>query len=337
MKWQMPPLNWLRPFEATARLGTTVQAADELGRTHGAVSRQIKTLEQWLGHRLFRHDAGRLELTAKGAEYFGTIAHAFDLIDRATRKFFNDGNRHLVRVHGPTVFSSRWLIPRMHRFYQRYPHIEIWLSDFSRRCELTGDLCDMAISLEPGCWPDMDVSPLMPDFIFPVSDTRTASEISSGESSRMFKLLHSDDTIARWDNWPDRDFRNGAAQIHLSDLENVLRAAANGHGVALARGQLIVDELAAGTLARPLPGTVKFDAGYWLIKPKYGVIDPDVRTFASWIAEEARVATDRLIAVLRSHPAAADCASVPDALIPRGTRGVAASRRLRAMAAAVEG
>lgn len=302
MKWQMPPLNYLRPFEATARLGTTVGAAAELGRTHGAVSRQIKLLEQWLGYRLFRHDYGRLELTAKGTEYYNAVSHAFNLVDRSTRVFFNDGKKHVVRVHGPTVFSSRWMIPRMHRFYQRHPNIEIWLSEFSRHSELTREVCDIAISLEPGSWPDMDVQPLMAEFIFPVCDAPTARQIQKGEKLGTFKLLHADDSLARWDNWPNDDLCVSACGIRLSDLENVLRAAGSGHGVALARGQLVTDELASGALKRPLPDTVKFDAAYWLIKPKYGVINPDIRTFASWMIEEARASTIRLAALLNSPP-----------------------------------
>jgi LysR family transcriptional regulator, glycine cleavage system transcriptional activator len=302
MKWKMPPLNYLRPFEATARLGTTVGAAAELGRTHGAVSRQIKLLEQWLGYRLFRHDYGRLELTAKGTEYYNAISHAFNLVDRSTRVLFDESKQHVVRVHGPTVFSSRWLIPRMHRFYQRHPNVEIWLSEFSRHSELTREVCDIAISLEPGSWPDMDVQPLMPEFIFPVCDATTARRIQMGEKLGALKLLHADDPIARWDNWPDDELCVSACGIRLSDLENVLRAAGSGHGVALARGQLVMDELASGALQRPSLDTVKFDAAYWLIKPKYGVINPDIRTFASWMAEEARASTNRLAAFLNSHP-----------------------------------
>src|SRR4051812_48542282 len=108
MKWQIPPLNYLRPFEATARLGSTVRAAEELGRTHGAVSRQIKHLEDWLGQKLFHRDLGRLELTEHGTEYYRAITHICDVLNRATSSLA--GKRNVVGVLGPAVFIGRWLI-----------------------------------------------------------------------------------------------------------------------------------------------------------------------------------------------------------------------------------
>lgn len=307
MKWKIPPLNYLRPFEATARLGSTVRAAEELGRTHGAVSRQIKLLEEWLGQRLFRRDFGRLALTDEGAAYHRAVSHVLDLVDRATSPFLDGEKNNVVRVHSPVVFSSRWLIPRMNRFYKRHPHLDIWLSDFSKHSELTRDVCDVAISLEAGTWPDMDVIPLMPDFIFPVCNVETASRISEPHALTRVKLLHASDPITQWSHWPGiaefltREIVQGP---RLSDPENVLKAAEKGHGVALARGQLVLDEIASGALVRPLPDRLKIENAYWLIRPKYGVVSSAVRSFTSWIREEADLSSKRLMEFVPSRTAA---------------------------------
>ena len=330
MKWQIPPLNYLRPFEATARLGSTVRAAEELGRTHGAVSRQIKLLEQWLGHRLFSRDCGRLELTENGEEYYNAITHVCDLLDRATSAFFDDGKKNVVRVHSPTVFVGRWLIPRLHRFYRRFPDIEIWLSDFTRHSELTRDLCDVAISLDAGNWPDMETTPFMSEFIFPVCNMATAQQLRNQPLLDGLKLLHANDPVARWPSWlasaglPCHDTARGP---RLSDLENVLRAAANGHGVAIARGQLVIDELAANTLVRPFPHAVRLDDAYWLVRPKYGKIGAPIRAFTSWIREEGQLSTMRLTEALATHLAKTGKATVgqrPSASTARETGGRAA-------------
>lgn len=293
----LPSLNYLRPFEATGRLGSTVRAGDELGRTHSAVSRQIGCFERWLGVKLFSRDCGRLRLTEEGARYHGAISHVLSLLDQATSSLADDGCRNVVRVHGPTVFMSRWLIPRINRFYAKYPKLEVSISDFSRNPEPTIGPCDVAISLEPGDWPDMEIVPLMSDLIFPVCNSNLESQIDGGETPVPHRLLHGEDCLTHWPSWlrsvglPAPEPGRG---LHMAAVENVLQAAANGHGLALARGQLVMDDLDSGKLVRPMPQVTKVEEAYWLIRPKYGSVSSTVRAFTGWLREEANLSSKRL-------------------------------------------
>lgn len=296
----MPPLNYLRPFEATARLGSTVRAAEELGVTHSAVSRQIKLLEQWLDRKLFFRDSGRLLLTPKGREYHTAVSHILNLLDRATGSITNEGKEEqIIRIHSSSAFVSRWLIPRIDRFYRKFPNLDIWICDFSRNDQLTSDLCDVAVSTVPGYWPDMETIPLMPDLIFPVCNTERASRIHEDAALFEHKFLCSTDPFADWDNWLSKigfSAHQQKREALIADLDLVLQYAASGHGVALARGQLVMDDLNSQKLARPLQYATKVDEAYWLIRPKYGRIKAAVRSFTGWLREEAALSSKRLIA-----------------------------------------
>jgi LysR family glycine cleavage system transcriptional activator len=303
MKWQVPPLNYLRPFEATARLGSTVRAAEELGRTHGAVSRQIKLLEDWLGQKLFNRDLGRLELTEYGIEYHQAIAHICDVLSHATSSVVR--KRNLVRVQGPAAFIGRWLVPRLHSFYQRHPDLEICMSGYSNPAELTSNACDLAISLDAGHWAEMDSVVLMPDLVFPVCDAATANEVAASGSLSTAKLLRSSDPVSDWATWFDTvglPIRAPAQGTAISDLEIAIRAAVNGHGVALVRGQLVIDELASGALVRPVPHAVRSVKAYWLCRSRFSGSSRAVRVFDQWLRNEAAALTKRLFENLSPVP-----------------------------------
>jgi len=308
----LPPLNYLRPFEATARLGSTVRAGDELGRTHSAISRQITCFEQWLGIKLFSRDGGRLTLTDEGQRYHEAISHVLSLLDHATRSLVHHDMNDVIRVHAATVFTSRWLIPRIGRFYARHPKLEVRILDFSRKAELTRGPCDVVVPLEPGNWPDVDVVPLMPDVIFPVCSPSLASEIENDRRLPDHRLLHAEDSLADWSRWlekvgiADLDAERG---LQMADPENVLKAAANGHGIALARGQLVMDDLSSGKLVRPIPLATEVAEAYWIVRSKYGSINPAIRAFTTWMRDEAKLSSRRFAESLALGPKASELRS----------------------------
>lgn len=296
MKRELPPLNQLRPFEAAGRLGSLVQAAAELGRTHSAVSRQISSLEHWFGLKLFRRDNGRMTLTETGARYHRAVSYAFDVVHQATHEALNKPAENVVTVHCPSVFASRWLIPRMKRLRQAHPKIEICLADLSREFDRATAPGRLAIFLEAADWRGMDVVALMPDFLFPVCGAASAYRYGHGMSLAGHSLLRSNDGLATWDSW----LRN--AGVHeetrqgpqMADPENAIQAAINGYGTALARGQLVLEDLAAGRLVRPLRKVVRTEEAYWLVRPQYGHLNWAMRSFVSWVRDEANLSTKRL-------------------------------------------
>jgi DNA-binding transcriptional LysR family regulator len=124
----LPSLNAVKTFEAAVRHGTTVAAAAELGVTHGAVSRQLQQLEDWLGRPLFRREGGRLLVTQAGADYARIAGHALDLLHDGTQELLEISDT-IVRISTTASFASEWLMPRLGDFRARHPQIEIWIEE----------------------------------------------------------------------------------------------------------------------------------------------------------------------------------------------------------------
>src|SRR5690606_23394078 len=124
---KLPPLNALKAFEAAARHGSFSAAADALGVTHGAISRQLQTLEDWVGTTLFDRLGRRVQLNQRGRDYLIAVQLALDGIAAATQRLIETtGNVRLVIDALPT-FTMRWLLPRLSRFQQRHPGVELQL------------------------------------------------------------------------------------------------------------------------------------------------------------------------------------------------------------------
>src|ERR1700712_3762329 len=124
MQHPLPPLNALRAFEAAARLGSFKAAAAELGVTHGAVSQQVRLLEDWLRAPLFERSNRRVTLTPAGRVYLCEVGQALDRVASATAKYGEIGTT-ILRVNAPATFSLRWLVPKIAEFQAQYPQIKV--------------------------------------------------------------------------------------------------------------------------------------------------------------------------------------------------------------------
>src|SRR5688572_30202583 len=145
MQTAMPPLNALRAFEAAARLGSLKAAAMEASVTHGAISRQIRLLEDWLGAPLFMRHNRRVVLTELGHAYLAEIAPAFQRIARATDDARNRRRRKLLRVNALSTFTVRWLLPRLAQFRAQQPDIDVELTTSNDAVDAAGEAADITI------------------------------------------------------------------------------------------------------------------------------------------------------------------------------------------------
>lgn len=147
MPRQLPPLNALRAFEVAARRLSFVHAAAELFATTGAVSRQVKALEDWLGAPLFVRHHRRVELTALGRAYFDAISEPLEQISVATATVAERvANRPLAICCYPT-FALRWLVPRWRHFYDAHPTIDVQLTTSLKPVDFGRDVYDAAIQV----------------------------------------------------------------------------------------------------------------------------------------------------------------------------------------------
>jgi DNA-binding transcriptional LysR family regulator len=151
-----PPFNALRLFVETARLDTASAAARLLRRNHGAIARQVKALELWLGLKLFEHDRGRLVLAKKGREYLDGINRAFTLIERSTRLLAREPCEDILRIASPQVFAKKRLIPRQYEFHQSHPQLQIRLIDDFDGAVWERDDFDTAVAMAPISEPHLD-------------------------------------------------------------------------------------------------------------------------------------------------------------------------------------
>lgn len=256
MKRRLPSLNALAAFEAGARLGRMTLAAEELGVTHGAISRQVKALEERLGIRLFEGRRNRLALTAAGRTLLPGLTDGFDCIERVVRAVADEAEGPLdVSVLG--TFTMRWLIPRLHRFHHVHPGIDVRLSADDRPVDFRRASFDVAIRVGPGPWPtDAVATALFAEEVGPVCAPAlvTGREPARLEDLAAWPKLH---TFTRRDAWADWAASVGwhDASLDGRSFEHfyfVLEAATAGLGIAIAPLPLVEDDLKAGRLIAPL-------------------------------------------------------------------------------------
>ncbi|MBN3564204.1 LysR substrate-binding domain-containing protein [Aliamphritea spongicola] len=126
-KKPMPPLNALRAFEAAARLQSLTKASEELFVTQGAVSQQVKLLEEYLGAPLFTRKSRKLQLTDLGRSYLPVLTQAFSNMRASTQELFDTSHQPVLQIKSGTTFAQRWLVERLPKFMAKYPEYRVRL------------------------------------------------------------------------------------------------------------------------------------------------------------------------------------------------------------------
>lgn len=269
----LPPLNALRAFEAAARLGSFSRAAEELGVTHGAISRHIHSLQAFLGTELFR-PAGRNRVpTERAAAYLAEVSAALDRLAGATERMREPSAARMLRINTLATFSMRWLIPRLSSFQIAHPRVEVRLITSMEPVErLSGDF-DVVIRRNPMHRPGYTSRRFLVERNLPVAAPALLARFPLRAPRDLLgaPLLHCDSKPNAWLEW----FRAAglrASQIPPSGqrFENyffTLEAAARGLGFAVGALPLIADDLASGRLVTPLAGPISVSEGYHVLYP----------------------------------------------------------------------
>ena len=242
MTRRLPQLIALRAFEAAARLGSFAAAAAELHVTPGAISQQVRGLEDWLGLRLFERRPQALELTVAGRGYLPNLSDAFDRIDAATRELLRPEARRAITLAMPAAFASGWMLPRLDRFHRARPDIEIRLNSTTRRIEPDTEGTDAVIRHGRGGFGDLACWHLFADQLVAVC---------GGGAKAAQRRLEALDAPQDWSDW-----QAAHASVPLptdgtltfGDSRLAIEAAANGLGIAMADVALIEPLLAQGRL-----------------------------------------------------------------------------------------
>jgi LysR family glycine cleavage system transcriptional activator len=296
---RLPPLNALRSFEAAARHASFSRAADELGVTHGAVSKQIRVLEDDLGQQLFSRGVRQVKLTAAGRELLAEIAPALERIGAAAAALRRGPSQDAgeVRINTRPSFALRWLIPHLPQFVRAYPGIEPQITTSTLEpARLSPSAFDIAIRrATPGrggsAWPDgMQPQAFLPEGALPVASPALLAErpVHRLEDLNRHVLLH---TATRQKDWEDWLRLAGCSELHpagalwFEHQQFTLQAAIDGMGVAIGLSVLAAADLAEGRLAQALPG-----GPYLRLAPYCYALSPHApaiaRHFARWLQQE---------------------------------------------------
>jgi LysR family glycine cleavage system transcriptional activator len=290
---RLPPLKALPDFEAAARHLSFTKAAEELHLTHGAVSRQVKALEEHLGVKLFRRLNRALLLTDEGQAYLGTVREVIErLVEAGERLKKRDEQGGLV-VSTTMSFTIKWLVPRLARFRVLHPDIDVRLQAEDRVIDFARDGVDIGIRYGRGQYPGLKSERLTTDDFVPVCRPallRGTHPLRRPADLKHHALLHEMGTQIDWRMWlmaagvDGIDPTRGPIYSHSS---MVIQAAVNGEGVALGRTALISEDLAAGRLVKPFAIALKAEYAYYIVYPPRAIERPKVRAFRDWLLEEA--------------------------------------------------
>jgi len=292
MARRIPPLNWLRAFEAAARHLSLTRAAEELGVTQAAVSQHVKALEQRLGIPLFRRVRQRLYLTDAGQAYLPNLRQAFDLMDEGTTALHAHERQGNLTVRAAASFSLQWLVPRLERFHAAHPDLDIRLTAQGREVDFARDDIDLEIRHGDGRWPDLQAVPLVYEEVFPVCspDLVTLHPLNTPADLAGCTLLDVPGYAEDWDMWLAAAGAPALAEfsaIRFDQSAVALQAAVNGVGVALGRTPLVAGELAAGHLIAPFTERITGASAYHIVYPERAASQPRIAAFRDWLLEEA--------------------------------------------------
>ncbi|MDD2066257.1 LysR family transcriptional regulator [Pseudomonas sp. P1B16] len=295
MAQDLPPLNALRAFEAAARLNSVSQAAEALHVTHGAVSRQIKVLEEHLGVALFVKDGRGIKLTDAGVRLRDASGEAFDRLRGVCAELSRD-NREAPFVLGCSgSLLARWFIPRLGRLKADLPELRLHLSAGEGDLDPRRPGLDALLVFAEPPWPaDMQVHVLAEERIGPVlSPHFTGFERLRGAAPDALlgeALLHTTSRPQAWPAWAGQHGLDaGALQFGqaFEHLYYLLEAAVAGLGVAIAPQQLVADDLRAGRLAAPW-GFSPTRAALALWVPRRAA-DGRAEQLAQWLRQELQL------------------------------------------------
>jgi DNA-binding transcriptional LysR family regulator len=279
------PLQALRVFEAAARHRNMVRAAAELGVTQGAVSRQIKALEDRLHEQLFHRTARGLTLTEAGDVLADYVARGFGQLEAGLYRIGQPRQRSTLVVTASRTFALRVLAPRIGGFVRQHPWIDLRIDSHRYFADLRRSDADVSIRTGDGTWPDHVVLPLSREVMFPVCAPALATGSDPAALLPGALLLH----YAERPYWPDwlaaagldRDL--GRAGPRFGETAMALAAAEAGQGFAMSWGVLVAEALAEGRLVRPFAPVLDNGTGYYLVMTPPAAARSTVRLFCEWL------------------------------------------------------
>lgn len=297
----LPPLNALRAFEAAARLGGMSKAAEELSVTPGALSHQIRGLEEFLDVKLFERLARTIQLTPAGETLYPGLQGGFQQIREAVAALRRSADPNVLVISTPPGLTAKWLAPRLYKFSQLAPDVEVRVASSTRNADFVTDGVDVAIRNVGVA--DKPAKGLAMEFVAEIRSLPVCSPAVMARHGPFDKPadlaqapLIQDDTFVvragmpRWDDWFEAAGAPEAAHggaLTFNSPDHALDAAVEGAGVLLAHEILAYDDIRSGRLIAPYSLALPSGRAYSLIYPEAAAGRPVVAAFREWLLGEA--------------------------------------------------
>ncbi|MFZ6654315.1 transcriptional regulator GcvA [Undibacterium sp. TJN19] len=289
---RLPNLAALRAFEAAARHQNFSRAAEEIHLTHGAISHQVRALEEELGVSLFVRNGKRIAITPDGEQFAATIRQALQSLGEAAEQLKTRNKQKRLGITALPSFAARWLSPRLGRFIEHYPDLEVSLQSSNHLTDYNRESIDIGIRFGLGNYPGMVSELLMGDYYYPVASPcfhggqlpQTPAELAE------MQLLRCDGEP--WEPWfraagLDNDEPIGG--LVFQDSSMLARAAVDGQGIALGRHVIVHSDIQAGLLKRLFSIDVPCEVAYYLVYPPNALLKPQVKAFREWLLNEIAI------------------------------------------------
>ncbi len=301
---RLPPLNSLKAFEAAARHLSFTKAAEELNVTPGAISQQIKTLEDFVGVQVFKRQKRGLLLTDAGQACLPVLRDGFDKLSAATSLLAAAGaqSRQVTVSVAPSI-ASKWLVPRLDDFQKENPDTDVYVHADMRVVDFAADNVDIAIRFGLGIYDGVTTIKLMDERIVPVcapSLLEGKKPLQRISDLRGHTLIHDgsfeyDGESPTWDMWlraasahdPEEELVDGNRGPRFNQSSLAIEAAVAGKGVALTKYAIALADLEAGRLVIPFDLSTPTDFAYYLVYPPAKAALPQVKAFVKWVQDQA--------------------------------------------------
>ncbi|MGQ5523083.1 transcriptional regulator GcvA [Chitinimonas sp. PSY-7] len=290
---RLPSLPALRAFEAAARLGSGVRAAEELFVTPGAISHQIKALEAQLGYLLFVREGRRLTLTPEGKRLAICLNRFLVGVGQELADIKREHERPRITLTALPSFSARWLTPRLGRFIQTRPDVELWVQPSATLEKLGGPSgIDLAIRMGTGSWPGLHAEHFFDEHFLVVASPHLPNGLPSAPAELAGRnLLRSVGEPWRpWFELAGLDWPEPNQGLIFNDSGLLVHAVVEGQGIGLARRSLVQNDLAAGRLVQLFELTLPSHWSYWLVTAGPPPYRPVLQVFIDWLKTEVQSA-----------------------------------------------
>lgn len=294
MRRYMPSLSALHAFEAAARYMNFTRAADDLGLTQSGISRQIRSLEDFLGVTLFHRSGPRLVLTETGANYYRNLAITLDRLEEISIDAVRGRSVDTSLIIGthPTL-ASRWLPERLGSFITAYPDIPLEIMPAAPSTDFETTRLDVAILRGAGTWLHARSIELFPEMLAVVASPSlipVGTKLDPIQFSE-FPLLQNAGRPSLWLNWlrlVELSYSGRIQGTRFAHHEMIINAAIHGLGLAVVPTFYIRDELTRGQLHMPFGEPVRSDDSYYLVYPERKSHNPSIVVFRDWLQRTIR-------------------------------------------------